>query len=48
VGALTHPLLMAGMMAWQSFWPLVLGFALSAVVQAQIYALTAFLLYAGT
>lgn len=33
---LVHPLGMAGVMGWEILWPLILGFALSGVVQAVI------------
>jgi uncharacterized protein len=34
--ALVHALMMAGTMAWEIFWALILGFGLSAVVQAVV------------
>jgi uncharacterized membrane protein YraQ (UPF0718 family) len=36
VGAITHALSIAGSMTWEVLWALILGFALSAVVQAVV------------
>lgn len=36
VARVVHSLAMAFAMGWEIFWPLVLGFALSAVVQAVV------------
>jgi hypothetical protein len=37
-GALGHALAVAGTMTWEITWPLILGFTLSAVIQAVVRA----------
>ena len=36
IAAIGHALALAGSMTWESLWALILGFALSAVVQAVV------------
>ena len=36
MGALAHALAVAGSMTWEILWALILGFALSAIVQAVV------------
>ena len=40
VGAIGHALALAGSMTWEILWALILGFGLSAVVQAVVHKST--------